>query len=345
MSRPAKLRNKNGYWYSEAGGVGRYFGRVGEVSHREALGRLRAALGSQVSSPRPAVPTVKALASQYLEWLKAHRSHGSYDPQSRHLRRFVERFGNRPADGITGGHVEEFRARMEKQGFAPAYVRKHLTTVRSLFRRAVRQGWLAALPFSSVEQPYVPPKLLLETDLPTPDETARLLDAAPRHLADLIRVYHATGARTGELIAARARDYQPTTRQIVLRQHKRAHTLKTPTVRTITLNDQANEIVQAIVATRKPDEHIFLQRIGKPWSTVRLGQHFAKLRAKAGVREHITIYSYRHAFMSEMLMAGVDALLVARMAGTSLREVESTYGRFRTQSYVDALERLGRFRG
>ena len=45
-----------------------------------------------------------------------------------------------------------------------------------------------------------------------------------------------------------------------------------------------------------------------------------------------------------MLMAGVDVLLVARMAGTSVAMIEQVYGHFRNQSYQDAQARLDRDR-
>ena len=39
-------------------------------------------------------------------------------------------------------------------------------------------------------------------------------------------------------------------------------------------------------------------------------------------------------------MAGVDVLLVARMAGTSVAMIERVYGHFRNQSYQEAQARL-----
>ena len=51
------------------------------------------------------------------------------------------------------------------------------------------------------------------------------------------------------------------------------------------------------------------------------------------------IYSL-HLWISEMLMAGVDVLLVARMAGTSVAMIERVYGHFRNQSYQDAQAKL-----
>ncbi len=56
------------------------------------------------------------------------------------------------------------------------------------------------------------------------------------------------------------------------------------------------------------------------------------------------IYSFRHLWISEMLMAGVDVLLVARMAGTSVAMIERVYGHFRNQSYQEAQAKLDRER-
>jgi len=52
MARRPGVRAKNGYWYSEAGGVGRYFGRVDVISHAEAMSRLWEALALDASVDR-----------------------------------------------------------------------------------------------------------------------------------------------------------------------------------------------------------------------------------------------------------------------------------------------------
>ncbi len=75
-----------------------------------------------------------------------------------------------------------------------------------------------------------------------------------------------------------------------------------------------------------------------------LDDRFATARKRAGIRSTITLYSFRHLWISEMLMAGVDVLLVARMAGTSVAMIERVYGHFRNQSYQDAQARLDRER-
>jgi integrase len=88
------------------------------------------------------------------------------------------------------------------------------------------------------------------------------------------------------------------------------------------------------------DAPIFPTRTGTASDRRKIAQRFATVRRSAGVRETITIYSFRHLWISEALMAGVDVMLIARMAGTSVRMIETVYGHWRTQSFTDAQARL-----
>ncbi|MGB0070558.1 MAG: hypothetical protein WBQ11_21250 [Isosphaeraceae bacterium] len=75
-----------------------------------------------------------------------------------------------------------------------------------------------------------------------------------------------------------------------------------------------------------------------------IAERFQTVRNRTGIRSTITIYSFGHLWISEMLMAGVDVLMVARMAGTSVAMIERVYGHFRNQSYQVAQARLDRER-
>ncbi len=398
MGRKASVRQKNGHWFSEAGGVGRYFGRVDAVSYSEAMAKLWSAIaddgvdrvlevgdGNGVSanerstartvhcgrhtpslgvrslvrssttpnataSPPPPTPlssiTVAELRDRYLDWLQRHRSPALHRETKRHLQRFCEAFGGLHAIAIAGSHLEAFQDALRAAGHDPLYVKKHSTTVRAMFNRGVKAEWVPQgfKPFASVEGIRLDPKPLLESDLPTDDEVKAMLAHAKGDMRDIIAVYHATGSRTHELIDARVGDYQPNARTLVLGRHKRSRTLREPIPRTITLNADANAILARRCEGHPADAHIFPNRKGKPYTSVLLDDRFATARKRAGVRSTITIYSFRHLWISEMLMAGVDVLLVACMAGTSVAMIERVYGHFRNQSYKEAQARLDRER-
>lgn len=352
MPRPATLRQKNGYWFTEAGGKARYFGRVDEVSHKEALRRFHRAL-SEPDDLLPASPgialgrekvTVRELADAFLEWVETNRSPKNHIERRRHLARWVRRYGRLVAAETTGSHLTGFLASLK--GYADDYRHKHEVSVRACYRWGERHGLLPAgfKPFALVEPVRVPLDPLMESDLPTPEETAALIEAACKPLSDLLRVYHATGARTAELFAVQVGDYQPRTRQLVLGRHKRSQTMRDPIPRVIPLSLDADAIVSARCQGRPTNQPIFSTPTGLKWNENLLWHHFRKARERAKVREHLTVYSFRHLFISEMLMAGVDVMLVARMAGTSVAMIEKVYGRFRVQSYNSALDRLSEFR-
>ena len=151
-----------------------------------------------------------------------------------------------------------------------------------MFNKGVSMGWLPQgfRPFASVEGIRLDPKPLLESDLPTDDEVKALLAHAKGDMGDIIAVYHATGARTHELIEARVGDYQPNARTLVLGRHKRSRTLREPIPRTITLNADAYAILARRCEGRLADAYIFPNRKGKPYTSVLLDDRFATVRKR-----------------------------------------------------------------
>jgi integrase len=288
---------------------------------------------------------VDALAETYLEWVARHRAAKSLSVQRGHLKRFRDAYGTRPALSITADDLEAFQADLAR-AYPPVYVRKHSVTVRSMVHLAARRGWLPPGfdPFRTAEHVKVGPRPLLESDLPTPGEVAALEAECVPCMLDILRCYHATGARTSELIDARVRDYQAGIQALVLGRHKREKTLKDPLPRTVQLNAEAARIIGRLCGGRRPDDPIFRREDGRAWTLEALNHRVKAATVRAGLREGITPYSFRHLWISEALMAGLDIALVARMAGTSVAMIEKVYGHFRGQALAEAQARVDRYR-
>lgn len=358
MARKPNVRNKSGYWYSEAGGKARRFGRCDEVSRAEALSRLWQAIADdealvlcqakdahaqEQAALSPHVDeglgvSSHTLTNAYLEWIKAHRSSALHREAKRHLERWNQLHGEMPCQTLDASHLLSFRETLLARGYAKLYVHKHETTVKAMMNRCIRLGLLphGFKPFAHVDALHIPQKALLESDLPSPNEVKRLIANAKPEFAAMLKVYHATGARTHELIETHAGDYQRQSRMLVLSKHKRSSTLREYRPRTIYLNDIANAIINERCHELSHDSLIFPNRNGNQFTSCLLGDMFAMLRTQCKVREHITLYSFRHLWISDMLQAGHDALLVARMAGTSVKMIESVYGHFRSSSLASA---------
>jgi integrase len=286
--------------------------------------------------------TVAALRDRYLEWVSRHRSDRLWTESRRHLERFCRTFGRLPAGSISGEHLERFQRRLAGDGHDPLYIRKHSTSVRTMFNRGRLAGWLPAdyRPFEAVEGVRVASKLILEIDLPTRQEIKALFKHARGVMLDALTIYHATGCRTSELLQARVGDFQRGAKSLVLGRHKRSHTMRAPTPRTILLNEKAFAVVSRLAEGRAGDSPLVVNRRGKPYSAATFDERFQNLRRKAGVRISITPYSFRHLYISEMLAAGLDSLVVAKVAGTSVAMLERVYFHFSTAHFRTALAKL-----
>jgi len=226
-------------------------------------------------------------------------------------------------------------------------------------------------PLTKLSRGFVAPKDLSEADLPTDEEIEILFrwaavepfkvragrgawrDRRPDEyythnsqvFADVLRVYHATGARTSELCHALVRDFMPRTRQICLGKHKRVRTQQNPTVRNIQVGSGIYEVLLNNSRGKQTNDPLFLRDDGTPWDQDQINKRLKRvIRLTAGhdqfVRPHITPYSFRDLYISELLMIGTPPFQVAKMAGTSLREIERTYGHFFNRDLAIAQARL-----
>jgi integrase len=255
----------------------------------------------------------------------------------------------------------------------PFTVGKHQTSVIACFAwGAGRRNPMPCLPrdfnpFHGANRYKRPPEPLLESELPTQKEIQALLDHADddqesvrdksgyrtrrpdeyrtgdanpyKGFKDMLTVYHHTGARTSELADARVEHFVRSAKQIVLGKHKRAKTMRDPKARRIMLDGESFEIVDALCKGKAADEPIFTDQKGRAWTRIRLGTRFQQVRYHAKVRDAITIYSFRHLWISDALVDNPIAT-VANMAGTSVEMIERVYGHFRSEHLSEVQEKM-----
>jgi hypothetical protein len=103
------------------------------------------------------------------------------------------------------------------------------------------------------------------------------------------------------------------------------------------------------VKSRRSSEPLFVRQGGKPWDQNKTNRRLSLVKQAAAqhqqlVRAQITPYSFRDLYISELLMIGTPIFQVAKMAGTSLQEIERTYGHFFNKDLATAQERLAESR-
>jgi integrase len=383
-----KLRKKNSYWMTKAGGRETYFGKVELVPHADArklfLDHLKSIAENR--APRSPAMTVEMLCDFHLDWLQSNRSQELYKQRQYLLSKWCDfevgqardrvLVGDMAAAHVTAHDLLAWKQHLYEKGLGHTTVQHALAAVKSCWYWAAKHGHLPAglKPFQIVEKIRTPLKAVMEEDLVTADERDRLFKWADadlgkirdrktgkyrrrkrkeyrsgsenpyRGFTEMLRCYYHTGARTSELADALVKDFQVRTRKLVLKKHKRTQTMKVAEVRIITLNAEAFAILKRQCQGKTQEEPIFTQGNGSPWNKDLLDERFRKVRELAGVRKNITIYDFRHLWISEALMAGVDIFTVARMAGTSVQMIEQTYGHLRAAHLEDAQRSLDQAR-
>jgi integrase len=377
------------YWFTKAGGD-TYFGRVDEVPYADARRQFNSHLASVTDGQDGSKSrdlTAGELMDLFLDWIEKHRSDRTYSTRKTHCNRFGKfkvnsiKIGDLPARKVRASDLEGWLAHLETEGHAPQTRRHAQTSIKHCWNWATKHcpdgsntPYLPPTfrPFASVERVYVPPKALTESDLITDDEIKALFAAAEidldtfhrfgpknprpqggnpyRSFSDMLRCYHATGARTDELAQCRVGDFLRETKQVVLGKHKRSKKQRTPALRNITLNAEAFGIFERLCAGKEKSDHVFRNSDDKPCRRKPLAERFNRVKEVAAqrglgeVRSEVTIYSFRHLWISEALMAGNDIATVAKMAGTSIAMIERVYGHFRNQHLHEAQARLDELR-
>ena len=151
-------------------------------------------------------------------------------------RRLLEEFGGRRADAIVPHDVEAFRDRLMAK-LAAASVVRHLTLLRAILNRAIRDGRLATLPTRGVKWPKENNRRVRCLG---DDEEARLMRKLSARLRPLVVLALNTGMRRGELLGLRWKDIDLVNRIITIREAKSGEGRRIP------MNGQAYKALSAL---------------------------------------------------------------------------------------------------
>jgi integrase len=115
--------------------------------------------------------------------------------------------------------------------------------------------------------------------------------------------------------------------------------------RIIYLTERMKELLSKRIAQRG-DGILFLNTDGNPWDRNAVRCRFRRLRAKLGLKG-VVCYSFRHAFITDGLEAGVGIAQMAELAGHSdTKMINEVYSHLqeRREHMREQAERAGRLR-
>lgn len=292
--------------------------------------------------------TVADAMADYVAWLKTHKATG-HESEQRAAKLILPALGKIRLSDLTMHQLTRWRDALAEQ---PALIRSRpgapqnyrpapatsehrrsrratanrmWTILRAALNKAFHDGhvandiaWRRVKPFSQTSAAR--PGFL------TAAEATRLVNASDPDFRLLVRGALETGARYGELAAAKVRAFQNGKLHIAKSKSGKA--------RDVVLSEDGAAFFASITVGRPTDELIFL-RNGRPWQKSEQARPMKAARQNARIAPAISINSLRHTWASLAVMGGMPLMVVARNMGHSdTRMVEKHYGHLR-EDYVD----------
>jgi integrase len=290
---------------------------------------------------RSEVYTVADACRDYLDHLLASKGKTAADnARGRIAKRILPTLGSIPVDALTTDDLYRWRdslipddadddrrrAARDTANRLRAYLRAALT--HAYKRRADIPSDRAWKTFERFKKVGAARKVFLSKD-----EAKTLLDVCTGGFRDLVEAALLTGARYGELGAARVEDFDANAGVWRIRKGKTGP-------RDCYLNDQAVDLFKRLTARRKQTDFIFVKDDTTPW--VKSDQRFLWREARESVDldPDATFYACRHTHVSWALIAGLPIQMVAENVGTSVQMITQHYGKFTATDRRELINRV-----
>ena len=263
-----------------------------------------------------------AAVDRYLTWLAAERrvsphTLAGYGRDCAALAQFLDRAGVRAPADVLAGHLVGFLEAEQRRGLSARSRARALAAVRGLFAFLVREGMLVVDPSRELRRPRLGrplPKAIAQVSV------AELLGAASadplvqRDLA-MIELVYAAGLRVSEAVGL-------TVTQVKLEAGYLTVTGKGRKERAVPIGKLARERLLAYLRDVRPQllgrrlsPYLFVTRAGRAMSRQSFWKRLRRRALQAGIREHVSPHTLRHAFATHLVEGGADLRSVQLMLG------------------------------
>jgi len=234
---------------------------------------------------------VDEAVGQFLERVRRTRSENTWRLYRSRLAPLCAAFAQRPLSTLTRDALEAWVESMGKwpdgRPKAPDTRRATAIAVGLWQSWCLDEGLLAAPIVKKLEKPTGRRRQRIPTDA----EREQLLEKASTEFRRMYEALRRTGARPGELCAAKIEDWDRPARVIVLAQHKTARETGQP--RRIGVGTKLEPLLIEAIGDRTAGP-IFLDERGLPWTVKRLSKRHLRLRDRAGLAKDLCLYLARH---------------------------------------------------
>lgn len=247
-----------------------------------------------------------------------------------HLRCLTQQFQGLYLDEINKTKIAEYISSRRQSGLSSPTIRRHLSTLSSMYSRAMGWGWIDTNPAKFFDKRAVPeakPRVRYITQ----QESKELHHHAAPHLKPILEIAVQTGMRREELLPLKWSQVNLDRREITLTK------TKSGLPRVIPLTDQA---VATFVATPRhvTSPYVFCNRTtGERYRSVKKAFHTACKRA--GITD-FRFHDLRHTFGSWSVQGGMDLYRLSRILGHATTQMSARYAHLATADLHEAVRKV-----
>lgn len=208
---------------------------------------------------------------------------------------------------------------------------RNLNTLKAALNLALRDRLVATDAGWKTVTPYPKAGKRRERFLDLADRTS-LLKQCGDDLKALVTALLLTGARPGEIASADVGDLDAA--QGTMRLSGKTGR------RVVTLSTQALQFFKGQSMNKLPTASLLTDAFGHRWNKDSWKKRFKDAVRAAKLPDDVVLYAVRHTAISELIAAGMDSFLVAKLAGTSTMMIDKHYGHLRheqTRARLDAV--------
>lgn len=166
------------------------------------------------------------------------------------------------------------------------------------------------------------------------DERKRFLDAAVAEAAPFIRALCLLPLRPGAVASLCVRDFDKRTRTLTIGKDKNGRP------RQITLPQTAADFLGKQSKSKLPAAPLFSRGDGRAWDKDSWKDPIKDAATAAKLPNGVSAYTLRHSVITDLIRAGLPALTVAQLSGTSIAMIERHYGHLVRDDAEQALAKL-----
>jgi integrase/recombinase XerC len=270
--------------------------------------------------------------SKFIEYLKFEKRYSShtliaYENDLRQFAAYVlDTYEVSKLDEIQSSIVRSWLVSMMDNGLSPRSVNRKITALKSMFRYAIKSGWLVVNPMYKVSSPKMPKKLPEYVDA---EKLDLLLDTAEfssdfngrrDHL--IIELFYGTGMRLSELLGLKIEDVQLNTKQVKV-------TGKRNKQRIIPLFDMLVKELKVYLSERNEiatsHREVFIFEDGSVLYPVYVYRLVNKYLSLVSTKKKKSPHVLRHSFATEMLNKGADLNAIKELLGHASLSATQVY--------------------